>query len=88
MSVHPLFNDESSCHNCAAFAPDEPTKSGTVASGSCHRHAPRPFSSWTTRSVDEEGEVVDEPSREVSFPKMDDVMFCCEWVPKPSEVTK
>lgn len=87
MSVHPLFSDESRCQNCAAFVPGEPTEPGLVSSGSCHRHAPRPFSSWTMRDV--EGEAfADEPSKEVSFPKLDDVMFCCEWIPKPSEATK
>jgi hypothetical protein len=80
--THPLFSDDSTCLNCAAFVPDEPTHAGNVTSGSCHRYAPRPFSSWTKRDVAEEGESVDEPSREVSFPQMDDVMFCCEWLPK------
>ncbi len=81
MSVHPQFNIGSSCLNCAAFVPDVVTKSGVVVNGSCHRHAPRPFSAWTTRNVEEDGEEVDEPSREAAFPRLDDVMFCCEWIP-------
>lgn len=83
--VHPKFDSNSTCLNCAAFAlaPDEGPGAGT-----CHRHAPRPFQAYTTRDVDGK-EKVDEQSDGPRFPVMSPMvfgnqMFCCDWVPGES----
>lgn len=84
MSVHPQFNKDSSCLNCAAFVPihqDKPDRGGH-----CYRHAPRPFPDSVEKTIyDESGDEIGTQtsvwSDFVTFPRMVDVMFCCEWIP-------
>lgn len=86
---HPLFDQNSSCRNCAAFHPwHNGVDRQDGPQGSCHRHAPRPPSEMKT--YDREGLLtgsMDSAWQGVVWPIVDgddgdDPMFCCEWLPK------
>jgi hypothetical protein len=81
MTTHPKFNNDSSCHNCAAFVPN--VEGHPERGGSCHRHAPRPTHAWVKHFAGEDDERPSESdtSSEIVWPVVDDVFFCCEWLP-------
>lgn len=84
MTPHPKFNDESSCENCAAYSPDQDGK--PFHGGECHRHAPRPGFLSVTHYPDEsqvgDDRTLSETNSGVVWPRIEDVFFCCEWLPK------
>lgn len=83
MSVHPKFDAESGCHNCAAFLPDQPID--PMHNGECHRHAPQPVIVLCKENDD--GEEIDHANQSrtfgASWPIITDNHFCLDWFPKP-----
>lgn len=84
MTTHPKFNDDSSCHNCAAFLPEDPSK--PHFGGTCHRHAPRPVHASVRHFEKGYGDPAVEPAESdtlpsIVWPQVDDPFFCCEWLP-------
>ena len=82
--THPQLNDDSSCFNCAAYFADIEGKPGM--GGECHRHAPRPANlevrHWPARAQPSDSEPpCSETSGAVVWPRIEDVFFCCDWLP-------
>jgi hypothetical protein len=90
MSLHPKFDANSSCENCAAF--ELFPLDGDTVSGQCHRHAPKPFQPTETFGPRSETPQNTTQAQKGSFASIDwptvnncSAMFCCEWLPKPPE---
>ena len=82
MSVHPKFNEDSNCGNCAAFS-GEIDKNGS-ASGECHRFAPRPSAVRVhspAGNLDREDEPRTYPDT-IIWPNIEFDAWCMDWFPR------